>query len=113
MSVPPPGQGYRFSSYLFHKDCAGSRQTFYQILFEVPLDVPAVVRSIAFRRAPAPVDCMPFTVELEIGVGHSPRSAGSFGWERPMNRGPDFEIVLGRKSFRWTSRSHSSLAVTR
>ena len=98
VSVPPEGQGHRFAGYLFHQFCHLSTPLFYQILFEVPADVPAEVRSIAFRRSDAPLDYAPFTVEVEIGAGHSPRSPAIFGWDRPMNRGPDFEIVLARKS---------------
>jgi hypothetical protein len=45
-----------------------------------------------------PLDFPAFTVEAEIGVGHSPRSPAMFGWDRPMNRDADFQIVFRKKS---------------
>lgn len=100
--VPEEGVGVRTPVHLFHKACVpGEKPTYLQSIFRVPATVPNPVRSIALRRRDAPEYPLPvfpaFTVEIEIGMGHSPSTPALFSPDLPANRAPDFTLVLPRR----------------
>lgn len=77
--VPAPADGGQRLAYrLFHSIGTPAYQ---QVLFRVPDAVPNPVRSIAFRRmshGSSPPTYPAFTVDIEIWMGHSPRTPASF-----------------------------------
>lgn len=96
--VPSPTDGgQRFAYRLFHSIGTPAYQ---QVLFRVPDAVPNPVRSIAFRRmshSSSPPTYPAFTVDIEIWMGHSPRTPASFDHDLPGNREADLSRVLRRK----------------
>lgn len=91
--------GDRFGLRVFHSGCSGT-PIYTQILFTVPESVPNPVRAIAFRRrdwASSPAMYPPITVDVEIMMGHSPRTPASFSHDLPENRGADFQRVMRRQ----------------
>lgn len=109
--VPSPRDGGQRGPYrLFH---TGGPPVYHQVLFRVPDSVPNPVRSIAFRRksdSSSPATYPAFTVDIEIMMGHSPRTPASFSHDLPDNRGSDFQRVLRRRvSFPATGRRADEL----
>jgi hypothetical protein len=101
--VPADGVGTRFGLPYLHSSCrAGYNPNYHQCLFVVPSSATFPVRSVALRGG-SPIPFPAFSVEIEIGVGHSPSRPSFFSFDLPANRGPDFEIVLSRRTIHFTA----------
>jgi hypothetical protein len=104
--VPADGVGVRVPFSLFWLACGFPKPRIDQILFRVPGEIPEVVRSIAFRRFDdprTPPTYPAFTVDLEIGMAHSPRTPEIPSYDLPVNRGSDFTLVVRRQTIQFPS----------
>jgi hypothetical protein len=102
--VPADGVGARAPLSLFWLACGFPNPRIDQILFRVPDEIPSVVRSMAFRRLDdprTPPTYPAFTVDLEIGMAHSPRTTEIPSYDLAANRGSDFTLVVPRRTIQF------------
>lgn len=103
--VPSPALYSRtYPNNLLSVPPAGSATTVYQNLFSVEPQVAGVALDIAFRRSDftsSPPTYPALTVELEFGMSHSPRPVALPSAFLASNRGPDYRVVVDRRTFQF------------
>ncbi|MFQ5505132.1 MAG: hypothetical protein ACE5F1_10090 [Planctomycetota bacterium] len=81
-------------------------QRWQQVLFRVDAAAAGKVTALAFRPTNKPTGRLTapaFQVEIEVGMGHSPRTVRQPSWLLSRNHGKDFRIVVDRKTINFAA----------